>query len=437
MIGLAGGAVFAHGVGGRTDLPVPAWMVGYGAGAALVVSFAALAVFWRDPRLEAARWGPVVAGSSPAARATLMLFRALGVAGLAIVLAAGFFGSDNALENIAPTAVYVTFWVGCTLISGLAGDVYRLIDPYETLGPGEEFDAGASPRFGLWPAAVGLFAFVWLELVYPDPSRPLAVALFVALVTVIVLAGAFRYGHRFLVLGNPFRAWFGLLGAMGVLGDDGRGHVRWRWPLVGLARLRVERGVLAVVMVALGSTAFDGVTRTDWWTRVTEDLGEPFNTVVGTAGLLGCVAIVSAAYLAAMRVSAGLTSSSAGGPSELAGAFVHSLVPIAFAYAIAHYISLLAFEGQAIIPLLSDPFGRGWDLFGTAGHRIDFTWLAPTTIAWVQVTAIVAGHIAGVVLAHDRALALFPASTATRSQYPLLVVMVLFTVAGLGLLLGG
>jgi hypothetical protein len=143
--------------------------------------------------------------------------------------------------------------------------------------------------------------------------------------------------------------------------------------------------------------------------------------------------VVALLYLGAMRIASAMT----GRPTlTLADDFVHSLVPIALAYAVAHYFSLLVLEGQAALALVSDPFGQGWDLFGTADWSIDYTLVSPNTIAYVQVGAIVAGHVAGVVLAHDRALARLPKAVATRSQYPLLAVMVAYTVGGLGLLLG-
>jgi len=112
-------------------------------------------------------------------------------------------------------------------------------------------------------------------------------------------------------------------------------------------------------------------------------------------------------------------------------------VPIVLAYAVAHYFSLLLLEGQSAVSLISNPLGRGWDLFGTADRRVNFTLVTPLTVAYVQCGAIVVGHVAGVVVAHDRALALFDQRLATRSQYPLLAAMVLFTVGGLLLLLGG
>ncbi len=101
----------------------------------------------------------------------------------------------------------------------------------------------------------------------------------------------------------------------------------------------------------------------------------------------------------------------------------------------AHYFSLLAYQGQAIAYLASDPLGRGSDLFGTAGSAIDYTWIGATGIWYVQVAALLAGHIAGLVLAHDRALARFAdAKVATRSQYWMLAVMVTYTCLGLWLL---
>jgi hypothetical protein len=436
--------LLAHGVGGRTDLPVPTWMVGYGAAAVLLISFAGLAVFWRNERLEKARPGPLLAkGGSPASRATLAATRAFGLAFFVLLLAAALFGVDRPLENLAPITIYVTFWVGLTIICALVGDLYALLDPYETLASGagagatrDDADGGAT-RFGLWPAAVGLFAFVWLELVYDEGSRPRVLGVGMLLLTAVVLVGAFVLGQRFVREGNPFRAWFGLLGAMAPIGADRRGNVRLRWPLTGLAQLRPLPGTVALVIVALGSTAFDGITRATWWSDLTGDLDGVASTAAATAGLTAAILVVAALYLGSMRIADGLTAGKAGGTMRLADAFVHSLVPIAFAYAVAHYVSLLLFEGQAFWALLSDPFGRGWNVFGTAGNRIDFMVASPRTISWIQVASIVLGHVAGVVLAHDRALALFPGKQSTRSQYPLLVVMVLFTVAGLVLLLGG
>jgi hypothetical protein len=110
-------------------------------------------------------------------------------------------------------------------------------------------------------------------------------------------------------------------------------------------------------------------------------------------------------------------------------------VPIALAYAISHYFSLLLSQGQVLVPLASDPLGRGWDLFGTTDFSVNLTPLSPNTIWYVQVGSLVVGHVAGLAVAHDRAVSLFPsADRALRTQYPLLALMVVYTVGGLWLL---
>ncbi len=434
------GGLLAHGIGGRSDLPLSVWLFGYGAGGALVVSFAALAIFWPEPRLEAsvggARSSPFDATEAdPPRTAGEIVLSVLGLVGFAIVLAAAAFGDEIVTRNLAPVAVYVLFWVGLTVVAALVVDVWnRGLSPFLTLG---RLVAGGEPRpytLGQWPAAAGLLAFVWLELVYPDRAEPRVLAVLIVAYAATTLVGAVRWGRPWLRDGEAFAAWFGLLGGMAPVGRREDGRFGLRPPLVGLARLVPRPGTVAVVLVALGSTAFDGLTRSAWWGRVVGARSAFEAVPIATVGLAVAIAVVAGLYLGAMRVAAGMT----GRPAlELADAFVHSLVPIALAYAVAHYFSLLLLEGQGALALVSDPLGRGWDLFGTAQRSIDYTLVSPNTIAYVQVGAIVVGHVAGVVLAHDRALARFPKAIAMRSQYPLLVVMVAYTVGGLALLLGG
>jgi hypothetical protein len=408
-------------------------MFGYGAAAALVVSFAALAVFWPEPRLEPLP-PPAEPGDAPDDETTsgpiAIIARIVGVVGFVVVLGAATFGNPIPGLNLAPTVIYVIFWVGLTVVCALLVDAWNLgLDPYPTIaGPLVPTDAPPY-RLGHWPAAAGILAFAWFELVWPSGAEPRLLAVLIVVYSAVAVGGAARWGRPWLREGEPFAAWFGLLGAMAPFGRHGA-----RLPLRGLASVVPRNGTVALVVVALGSTAFDGLTRSSIWTSLVGDKSESATVALGTVGLLWAVGVVGLLYLGAMRVASGMTERPTG---ELADAFVHSLVPIAFAYAVAHYFSLLVLEGQAALALVSDPFGRGWDLFGTVDRSVNYTLVAPNTIAYVQVAAIVTGHVAGVVLAHDRALALFPKSVATRSQYPLLAAMVAFTVGGLGLLLGG
>lgn len=172
---------------------------------------------------------------------------------------------------------------------------------------------------------------------------------------------------------------------------------------------------------------------------MTYDLGwssTTTNVLAGTVGLLGTTVVVGMAYLAASAVAARIAGGTVTGWS-VAKRFAHSLVPIAFAYAFAHYFTLVVFEGQYLLSAISDPFARGWDLFGTADRPVDFTLISPTAVWWIQVATLVAGHVAGVVLAHDQALADFPGRTVVRSQYAMPGLMVVLTGLGLTILAAG
>lgn len=428
--------VVAHGFGGRTDLPLPFWMFGYGAAAALIVSFVALGILWPVSRLEGEPVRRSVA--IPGDRIGAAAVRAIGlVLFLAVFAAAAFAGPPTSPDNLAPYAIYIGLWVGVPLLSALVGNVWQLLSPFETLAlAGERVGLVRSSRpyrLGYWPAAAGITGFVWLELVYPHSGDPRHLGVAMGVYTIIILAGVQRWGREWLNYGEAFGVFFSLIARIApVRLQSGRAQIRP--PFAGLARLEAAAGLAAVVLVVLGSTAFDGLTRTQVWRDLMGGFGLWDGALVATLGLAWAITVVTVLYTGAMGITARLT----GAPTaELSVRFVHSLVPIALAYAIAHYVSLLLFEGQAGLAVASDPFAAGWDLFGTADWRINFRLVSTAAIAWIQAASIVAGHVAGVVLAHDRALAIFAKRDATRSQYPLLAAMVAFTVGGLALLLGG
>ena len=423
----------AHGLGARTDLPLPLWMFAYGAAAALLISFAGLAVFWRTSRLEGGVPGRVLLQPGALSRGLFVAGRALGLALFVLLLVAAGFGDPDTVDNITPVFVYVVFWVGMILVCALVGDLWRVVNPFDTLAAVVATSSPRPYRWGRWPAVAALSGFVWLELVYPDRAQPRALAVAIVVYTVAVLLGTRRWGRGWLREGEGFTVFFGLLAHMAPVYADGEGRIRLRPPLSGLVGLRPDAATQAVVIVALGSTSYDGLSRTRFWIDLTRNMDSFQVALLGTVGLVWAVSVVTLAYVGAMRVTGRLQRRR---HPELTAAFVHSLVPIAFAYALAHYFSLLVFEGQSALALASDPLGRGWDLFGTADNAVNFTLVSTTTIAYVQAAGIVAGHVAGVVVAHDRALVLFPGRDATRSQYPLLAAMVVFTVGGLGLLLG-
>lgn len=423
----------AHGLGERTDLPLPLGYFLGGSAIAVITAFAVTSWFWPRPRLADAAEGRTVPHRVEAllSVATIVL-RAAGIALFALVLSAALVGDDLPSRNLAPVAVYVWFWVGLQILSALAGDAWAALSPYRTIS--WAFARRVSSGMDAWTAPLLLLSFVWLELAYHDPASPRAIGTWMAVYSVAVLAGLVAFGRDWLASGEGFAALFGLEARMAplYLGDDGR-H-RLRAPLAGLATVRPNRGTAALIMVALGATAFDGVTGTTFWSDVTRTSTGWAYTVLNTVGLLWLIGLAAVVYLAATRATARVAGI---GNEEAAHAFLPSLVPIVLGYVVAHYFSLVVYEGQLAIALISDPYGRGWDLFGTATHTIDYGVVSESTVAWVQVAAIVVGHVVGVVVAHDRAVELFPREVAVRSQVPLVVAMVVYTVGGLALLLGG
>jgi len=436
--------LLAHGLGGRVDLPVPRGLFVFGAVTALIVSFVALAVLWPEPRLEKRRPRPIRAAWLRSAMSSAVLGWVVRAAGLVVfaVTTLAALRPVGPADTIAPVMVFIWFWVGLAILQAVFGNVWAAVSPWDSLGRLLQLDPPAyrPPRaypkaLGRWPAAVLLFGFVWFELASPLPEEPRALGIAIVAYTAITVAGMAAFGRAaWLENGEAFGVYFGLLGRISPLVRDDEGLLAIRPVLSGLPHVEPRPGLLALIVVALGSTTFDGLSRTTWWLDATASLTQGAAVAAATAGLLGTILAVAAVYSGAMAVAAGVVEASW---HPLAVRFAHSLVPIVLAYVVAHYFSFLLIEGQIGLNRISDPLGLGWNLFGTAGWRVNLTIVSATTTWYVQVAAIVLGHIGGVVLAHDRAIALFDRSRAMRTQYALLAAMVLFTATGLLILSGG
>ena len=438
--------VLAHGIGVRGDLPIPVWMFAYVAGAALIVSFLLLGSFWPKPRLEGCFTPrPLPAATRPATRGLGVVLRLFGLAMFAVVLWAALAGDLGAYATVAPVAVYVGFWVGLLFLSAVFGDVWRFLSPWETLAlvgaavrrryfahvPSHRLWRPDPVRSG-WLGVATVLCFAALELVHPNPPETRVLGIAIAVYSVLMLAGASLWGREWLRQSEGFGVIFRHIGAMGVFCGDGKGRLAVRPPVVGLASLRMTLPHTFVLLLMPGTTSFDGISRTEWWAGL---LGARigWETVgFGIFGLLQFAANFVVLYIAAMAVGAALTRTPL---RQMLTDFAPSIVPIAFAYHVGHYFSLVIFEGQTFLALLSRPFGGTADLFGTAHFDVNYLLVGTGAIALVQALTTVAGHLAGVVLAHDKAVARFSARNALRSQYGLLVMMLAFTITGIFLLL--
>ncbi|SES43971.1 hypothetical protein SAMN05216199_3678 [Pedococcus cremeus] len=427
----------AHGIGSREDLPLPFDLLLIGAGLALAISFVALGVLWKQPRLRRTdgRLLPpalALALDSPFVRG---VFAVLSLALTAWVLMSLVFGKDDA-NNPVPYVVYVWLWVGLGLLSMVLGPIWRVLNPVRYLHRGLLALARVSPdfslapyRLGYWPAALGLFAFTWLELIAPDNATlpVLRVAILGFLLISVMLAMVF--GRDYFATGDPFEAWSGLYGSLSPLGRREDGRWVLRTPLHGPNELAPRSGLLATTSVMLGGTAYDGFSGETWWYSFTQSSDVP--RVWETLALVALCLLVPAMLWVAAAVSAALAKVPVRG---LATAFAPSLIPIAAGYLVAHYWSLFVFEGVNGLARLSDPLGTGANWLGTAGIHPWHALIDPGLVATIQVVSIVTGHLLGVVVAHERAVSLFPRRVAVTGQVPLLVLMVVYTVGGLTLL---
>lgn len=498
---------FAHGFAQRFDLPVPLGLYIGAAAATVALSFLVIAYFLRGesvidryPRLNLLGnpLGRFIAGSFG-----VLLLRLFSVACLTLVIVAGYIGHENPFKNIAPTAIWVIWWVGFAYISGLVGDLWAVVNPWSAVYVwAEKFWAIMFPskRFGLalrwpawlgcWPAVVLFTWFIWLELLWPESDTPASLAKAVLSYSIITWSGMFLFGrYIWLRNGEAFSVVFGYLARFGISetrvtesalcaacgSSNCHDHIfgcvnciecfntataeqrQWNlrpWAAGLLTSKPIPASSMVFVLIMLSSVTFDGLLATPIWAELAnwmiysetvrplilalQDLTGNAVAAVGTIALVVFLVLFQLLYLlfsTLMYFSVPAGNRADISIPQIAGFFVLSLVPIALAYHLAHYVSYLALVGQYIIPLASDPFGRGWDLFGTSLYVVDISIINARFVWYTSVIAIVTGHIIAVWLAHSVALRTFRSNRAAlRSQIPMLVLMVSYTMLSLWIL---
>ena len=401
-----------HGVGGSTDLPIPFLYAMVGASWALTVSFAVLALAWREPRFDAEP-GP----EDPRPRRPWLAVVGVLVAGW--FLGALFAGRDDT-SNAGLGALYILVWVGLVPLALLAGHLWRDLSPWRTIqalvgrvsGRADGFVAYPD-RLGYWPAVAGVFAFVWLELASPDPGSIGAVRLWVAGYVVVTVIGGIVFGPRWYDRADPFDVYSALVARLSPFVRDGRWAIHN--PLRSLPQVPIAPGLVALLATLLGSTAFDSFSASSFWQS------KSVSGLTQTLTLLGFCVVVAILFQAASRATGGVSAEER---AELPGRLAHSLVPIVVGYIFAHYLTYLVEKGQTV-------------LFALADVNAEVTFVLSThtsTLAALKVSFVVAGHVLAVVAAHDRALIVLPRAYRLSGQMGMLLLMVTYTFTGLFLL---
>ena len=448
--------VLAHGVGGSTDLPLPLPYALIGGVWALIITFAVVGVAWRTPRFDPAKPGRALpqwvtdAVNSPIIRGVLAAATMAATVWVAVAAIWGPQGGDNAL----PGAFYVLLWVGLVAVSVIVGPIWRVISPVRTIWHllmrrrGAR-DAGDARRrypvgFGYWPAALGLFAFVWLELASPDPGSLTAIKVWILGYAVAMLAGAAVFGSTWFARADPFEVYSVAVSRLAPFRrNPGTGRIVIGNPLDHLPTMPVRPGTVAVMAVLLGSTAFDSFSQSKGFRNFVDrnaaavplvgDSGG--GSVLRTAGLLVFVLVVGVSFTAAARATGGVTAEQR---RQLPGRLAHCLIPIVVGYIFAHYLSYLVERGQETMVRLADPLGRGWHLLGLdSGDVVYFLSMNPALLWTIKVACVVIGHVVAVIAAHDQALRVIPVGHQLTGQLAMMLVMVAYTFTGLYLLFGG
>jgi hypothetical protein len=443
----------AHGIVGKADLPIPVWLFSWTAAIVLVVSFVALSTMWTRPQLQQPRLRRLFRVPAPVE----WLASLFGLFLFGLVVYSGFAGAQVTQANFSVTFIYVIFWVGIPVASVLFGDIFRALSPWRTCarvlaalarrargGPSTGPPLRYPSWLGLWPATAGVVGFAWLELIYVEKDRPsilaaLSVGYFAAMLLGMALFGVEEWSTQ----ADGFGVYFNLLSKLSALVRRPDGAVYLRRPLSGVTDLEIRTGTVAFICAQIGTTTFDGFSNGGVWRNnepnlqsVFETLGfnpTPAQELAYSLGLVFCILLVTAVYRVGIFGVAQVSDRY--DRHTLTRTFAHTLVPIAFAYVFAHYFSLLLWQSQAMVYLASDPLGNGANIFATSNFQIDYHLISYAAIWYVQVAALVGGHVGGLALAHDRALVLYKdPEEAVRSQYWMLAVMVAFTSFGLWLL---
>lgn len=403
------------------------------AAAATLATFA-LAVIglrstWTDARLAPTPDGCTTSadrdgdrlGGPGATGAGVVLARVVLLAVAGLLLLVGFTGNPTTGANPVPLAVYSVFWYGGVLLAAVIGDWWTATNPAVALVA--PFDRGRRPSGDRdaatwWLPAALLFGFAVCWLCWPDGLRPRQSASVVAVWLVAMTAGGAARGSAWIRSHDPFGVLFTAVGACSpVRWREGR--PRWTQPGHHLASrtARADRTTAAVLAVALGAIAFDGMQVTTAWARLvgTRSLGEL--AVVNTLALTWCIAAVAAAWVGAARWAARSAAPGVGSASTLAVGLAPALAAVVAVGRLGHDLGRFLAGLQNSAALASDPFANGADLFGTVDW-IDQQVLAPAVLGWVGVLLLLAGHLLALVVVHDRCVARLGAEGAVLASTP-------------------
>ena len=478
----------AHGIEFYYFLPIPLINYLLAASTAIALTFVVSSLFVRGYSPDHQYWRVNILkwrfGKLITHLFVIFLLRLLSVTLFVLVISAGLIGDQHPISNIAPIFVWVIWWVGMAYVCALIGNLWSVVNPWKIIfewaeliymrcASGERLSRQLKyPKYwGVWPGVFLFFCFAWIENVYSNSVVPKEIALLTLGYSLITWAGMFFFGKEvWLRRGEAFSIAFTLFAKFAPLeirianpeicshctvecrGQDGvcvdcsecfnrasfvDRQLNLRPYAIGLLRKEDSSfSMMAFVLLILATVTFDGFISTPAWMNI-QNIFLQFVSEISTVASLGFVAFYIVFICIYLFFSLLIAVFGGGNYSviSIAVTFVYSIVPIALAYHFAHYLYLLLIQGQLIIPLLSDPFGYGWNLFGTASYRVNVKFVGAEFYWLTALITIVLGHVIAVYIGHISALRIYRSQKiSVRSQYPMLVLMISYTVTSIWIL---
>jgi len=445
---------YPHAFGSRYDLPLP--LAFYLSATAIAVAVSFLVTFFCVR--SAAHWQLRFTLKPRLAKILRGFLQLVGLLILALILTTALIGDVSPTKNLATVTVWVLWWVGMTLFSALIINLWPLLNPFYTIAQWVcrfmPVQTQPLPTIACYLAVVGFLFLSWVELVSDISETPVQLFWLIIIYLFFTCVCARRYGiDTWFTHADPLTRMFDFFGRVAPLSFTPTNELVIRLPgsgLVQAAETLATRSSVIFIIALISVVLFDGLSETPPWQAILnfltqspawrpilldiKSMGIDILALLKTSGLL----IVFLTAIATYYLLAFFMSLAVGRQVSLgiiAWRFAASLLPIAIAYHLAHYISYLLLAGQLVLPIISDPFGMGWDLFGTRVLRIDLSVINAEDVWWIAMTAIVIGHVIAVFVAHREALRLFPQrALAIRSQIPMMIFMVLLTSSSLWIL---
>ncbi len=432
LVATFSGHALAHGGslrGSSESLSVPLWLFLLTGGGAVSASFL-LASFVTDRTFirEIHEWRRRSGALAPSPLVTTT--RVVGVLALVLIVVGGLLGPSDARENVAILVVWVGWWAGYTATVYLVGNTWPAVNPWRTIADAVSAvlptgNADYPERLGAWPSVVGLLTLVWLEVVSPLADDAELLVGVILVYSVVTLAGALWFGSdRWFGTVDPVARVFRYYGRVAPVRRTESGfELQLPGARLTETKLVTGRDEVAFVIAILWVTTYDGFVTTSLWgdiAGVVVGVGIPAR-VVYVLALIGGYGIFFGVYRVATRLTRD-TAETYLTAGEIARRFAPSLLPIAAGYHLAHYLSYFLSLSPALFGSLSNPMDPPSPMM----------LVLPSWFGGLNMAFILLGHLLAVWVAHAIAYDLFPSRLqAVRSQYPLVGVMILYTMTSM------